>query len=1239
MSGSSLDTIYVSTGKQIFNFTSDLLSKVTIVAGTFVDSWNGDGNALVTNLKNPRGLFVVERNGGELYFVEEENHIIRKLSFVTNNITTIAGNGTAGYSDGVATLSMLNYPHSVHVSNTTGEIYIADTFNCKLRRVFNGQMETIAGYNGCGFDVDGKRATETKLNYPQAIRVSNNEVYFADSANNRIRKITTDGSITTIAGNGMQHFDTEFFLYNPTSIEVSSDGNVYFLEKNNQKIRVIEQNYVHNFAGFSPNTERIQSLGQGFVYMAETQLLTACRGIAVDLEGNIYMSESYANRVLKLDISTKTLKIVVGADSGLAGFLSDIDGMAGTKTLLNFPQSLVMDSSYQSLYISDSNNHRVIRYNISSDTVYRVAGNGTAGYNGEGLAINCQLNNPNGLFYNNGILYISDTGNRRIRIVSNGIVSNIDYLFKAPTSIYVETIQSQTSIFVTDGNSVAIIIENIFQYLTTFPYKVTNMGRYKGMSFYTNSEDGYLTNAGNTQIGTVPGFDDNKLRYPTAFTVDQNGTLIICDSGNQLIRKYNDTTSKLSTIAGYGAVYREYNGEDPQFVDLSANLAMSGNNLILYSQSENLVLQYNLQSKGVKNLIGPCLGGYYNSEFDNRKTKLSGISGITKCRCIVRAFTDTITFDLFGSGSSVVNNRLTDIPRPKLIVPYKEGGYLFFSDNILIRLASNNTISKVAGGGTRSSDGSLATDFIISSAVSLSYDSLSDSIYYVDTVGIRKIDSNGIVTTVYIPQQAVSTLYVSNINGIVYFAENGRLKKLNKEGKVDIIMVFYSNPNSIVVSESTGEIFFANARTVYKISVNCPTGYFISNFENCLPICYGKNSSDACNGIERGQCVSPNQCNCTLNYSGNECSQLRISPESSKQQETQVVLIATLVPILSVFLLIVIIVILIIILIFYFRKKKKSNENLNLEMIESKNDITATDFPESEASIFFRPTMEFQSVSSSTNGTSSSSSSFDPLSRFKDMVKIGSGGFGSVFRAFDVKTNSFKALKAIKFQSYSELNQFMKEGLQLLNMAHPNIIKVNDMFVDKNELLVIEMEYYDKGDLTSLLKVQISETLLKSVLFQMLNALEYIHEEKKLIHRDVKESNIFIKELTQDYIQVVLADFGLARDNSLSANNSYCGTPMFLSPELGLGASYGFNTDVYSLGVTIYQLMTHDTTTAISHLHFSKDSSQVKQILTENMQKPNIYSTELIELVIEMVGKDSATRPQARQLLKYPYFK
>ncbi|EFC41168.1 predicted protein [Naegleria gruberi] len=427
------------------------------------------------------------------------------------------------------------------------------------------------------------------------------------------------------------------------------------------------------------------------------------------------------------------------------------------------------------------------------------------------------------------------------------------------------------------------------------------------------------------------------------------------------------------------------------------------------------------------------------------------------------------------------------------------------------------------------------------------------------------------------------------------------------------------------------QVKFNNLFTDYKVNTNLSCVYFDSSLNTWST--NGISFKSTITKQENGKLYFDMECN-TTHLSLFSVQELDfVYPANSTSTDSNLGLILGLalgisIPVILLIILAFIIIV-IVLSVFVWRLKKKSKAQMAKFDIE----MTGTDFP-SDASMFLTPLV-------SVSGSSSNNESFNPLSRYLDLVRIGQGAFGSVFRAMDSKTNTMKAIKVMRYQSNEELNGFMKEGTQLMNVSHPNILKVNDFFISQDNLLCIDMDFYEKGDLVQLTYDSFicSEKILLQIIYQMLNALNFIHTSMKLIHRDIKPSNIFIKSIDNDHIEIVIADFGLARADQGSAHKSYAGTPLFMSPELGYGGKYYFNTDIYSLGVTLYQIMTKDTQTSISQLLITKDKIEVNAILKQKFEECKIYSSNLIDLVISMLEKDLTIRPQAKTLLNNPLFK
>ncbi len=192
----------------------------------------------------PRPSAVAVDASGSVYITNPFEHRIRKIS--NGVITTVAGNGAGGFSgdNGPATNASLNVPFGVAV-DTSGNLYIADTGNQRIRKVSNGVIATVAGNGAQGFSGDSGPATSASLDNPFGVAFdTTGNVYVADWGNNRIRRIS-NGAITTVAGNGDLGFGgdngpaTNASLFNPTGVAVDGRGNVYIADPHNARVRIL----------------------------------------------------------------------------------------------------------------------------------------------------------------------------------------------------------------------------------------------------------------------------------------------------------------------------------------------------------------------------------------------------------------------------------------------------------------------------------------------------------------------------------------------------------------------------------------------------------------------------------------------------------------------------------------------------------------------------------------------------------------------------------------------------------------------------------------------------------------------------------------------------------------------------------------------------------------------------------------------------------------------------------------
>jgi sugar lactone lactonase YvrE len=387
-----------------------------VVAGTGARYNCHTGSAINTKLRGP---LAVAWDGMSLYIADTGNNVIRMVDGA-GNISTIAGTGTAGFSGdgGPAVLARLNHPTSLIF---TGTLFVADANNYRVRKfTVGGNITTIAGNGTPSRFGDGGAATSSQVGNPYAVAVdaAGNE-YVADNQNDVIRKIDVNGVITTVAGNGTNGYSgdlgpaTNAQLNDPRGVAVDANGNIYISDTGNQRIRKVD--FVSGkIATIAGNGTAGYSEG-----LAAGAMINTPRAVAVDGAGNVYIADTGNHRVRKVTGTTMS----TFAGTGIAG--DSGDGFAATSAQLNAPRGLVINAAGD-LLISDTGNNRVRK--VAGGIITTVAGTGIAGSAGDGgPATSAQLSFPFGLASDgSGNLFIADTSNHKIRVVgTDGTISTV----------------------------------------------------------------------------------------------------------------------------------------------------------------------------------------------------------------------------------------------------------------------------------------------------------------------------------------------------------------------------------------------------------------------------------------------------------------------------------------------------------------------------------------------------------------------------------------------------------------------------------------------------------------------------------------------------------------------------------------------------------------------------------------------------------------------------------------------
>jgi uncharacterized protein (TIGR03437 family) len=419
-------TITIQTGPSCGWSVSALPGWITVSGNS-----SGVGSATVTLVVGADTGAAVSAN----IIVAGQTVTVAEAGAQSGIITTVAGNGTAGFSGdgGPAASASLDGPGDVAV-DASGNLYISD--DNRIRKVStSGIITTYAGIGPVGFpggfSGDGGPATSASIYAPRGIVLdASGNLFFADSYNQRIRKVSASGIITTVAGNGYGAPDlggafsgdggpaTSAELNFPIGVALDGSGSLFIADSNNQRIRKVSvAGTIATVAG-NPGTciawaEPVFCTGfSGDGGPATSALFDQPMGVAVDAAGNLFIADEDNNRIRKVSASGI---ITTVAGNGVAGFSGD--GGQATSAELNAPTGVAVDAS-GNLFVVDYANNR-IRKVSAGGIITTVAGNGIKGFSGDGGFATSASLGPCGIAVDTaGDLFIAECTNNRVRKVS-----------------------------------------------------------------------------------------------------------------------------------------------------------------------------------------------------------------------------------------------------------------------------------------------------------------------------------------------------------------------------------------------------------------------------------------------------------------------------------------------------------------------------------------------------------------------------------------------------------------------------------------------------------------------------------------------------------------------------------------------------------------------------------------------------------------------------------------------------
>ena len=680
-------------------------------------------------------------SSGNIFVTDTNNYRIRKIT-PHGLVTTFAGSGNAVFADGTGTGASFAAPAGIAM-DSSGNIFVGDSFG--IRKVTpGGVVTTLAGSGTHGF-ADGT-GTAALFNKPYGVAVdSSGNIIVVDNINNRIRKVTPDGIVTTLAGSGAGGFadapsgpGTAALFNNPYGVAVDSSGNVFVADSDNHRIRKVTPGGLVTTLAGSGQPGSADGTGA-------SASLTLPRGVAVDTSGNLFISQYSSSRIRKLTppsgLTWDSSGAFIDSSGNGGGILTTLAGGGvgtfvddGSLAPASFSSSayIAIDAS-GNLVVADTFNQRIRK--VTPGGVVTILAGQSRGYRDSelpsinwnigwnSLVTTAQKSKSSQVTVTSGtsldasgtyFLYPSDSGNamyyfasqadaggclinsslniaatitKSLGVSRNYTVGNLDAMFGSPLGVVIDT---SGNVFVSDSGN------NLIRKITPAGYVTTLAG--SGVAGFLDSNG---TNA--------------QFSYPQGMALDTSGNLFIADASNNRIRKVVISTGEVSTLAGSSQGFLDASGTIAQFDNPRGIAVDTSGNVYVADANNHRVRQIVISTGQVSTLAGSSTQGTLDSTGTNAQ--------------FVRP--QGITVDMSGN-------------------VYLADAFNQYSNMIRKIVISTGVVTTLAGGsppGFRDGIGSAAN---FSEPWGLVFDKNIGDIYVTDSGNdrIRKVTPAGVVTTV-----------------------------------------------------------------------------------------------------------------------------------------------------------------------------------------------------------------------------------------------------------------------------------------------------------------------------------------------------------------------------------------------------------------------------------------------------------------------------------------------------------